>query len=299
MSDSTRSGYAAIVGRPNVGKSTLLNHMLGIKLSITSRKPQTTRHRVLGILTQQSVQLMFVDTPGVHEMRGGSSNAINRFMNQQAIGALADVDVCVHVIDARGWREEDELVLRHVAQASAAAICVLNKVDCVKPKPKLLPVMQLVAEKHPYEEIIPTSALKNDGLDVLIDQLCSRMPEGPHLYDDDEITDRPTRFLVAEMVREQVVRQLGDELPYRTTVVIESYKEEENINFIDAVVYVERESQKGIVIGKGGERLKSIGSSSRRTIEAFLERKIMLNLVVRVHRGWTNERLALTALGYQ
>lgn len=299
MSEPTRSGFVAIVGRPNVGKSTLLNHILGVKLSITSRKPQTTRHRLLGIHTQREVQLMFVDTPGMHALGEGSSSAINRYMNQQAIGVLSDVDMCLHVVDARGWRDEDELVMNHLVSSSSLAICALNKVDRVEPKTKLLPVMKLASEKYPYEEIIPVSALKNDGLDILVEQICRRMPEGPHFYAEDEITDRPTRFLVAEMIREKVVRQLGDELPYRTTVAVESYREESKVTVIDAIIYVEKESQKGIVIGKAGKRLKSIGQSSRQSIENFLQNQVFLNIVVRVRRGWTNERLALAALGYR
>ena len=299
MSAPTRSGFVAIVGRPNVGKSTLLNHILGVKLSITSRKPQTTRHRLLGIHTQREVQLMFVDTPGMHALGEGSGNAINHYMNQQAVGVLSDVDMCLHVLDARGWRAEDELVMNHLVSSSSQAICVMNKVDKVDPKWKLLPVMQLASEKYPYEEIIPISALKNDGLNILVEQIGRRMPEGPHLYAEDEITDRPTRFLVAEMIREKVVRQLGDELPYRTTVVVESYREESKVTVIDAIIYVEKESQKGIVIGKAGKRLKSIGQSSRQSIENFLQNQVFLNIVVRVRRGWTNERLAMAALGYR
>ena len=300
MSETTRSGYVAIVGRPNVGKSTLLNHLLGVKLSITSRKPQTTRHRLLGILTRNQVQMMFVDTPGMHrKLRGATDSAMNQFMNQQATGILTDVDVCLHLVDARGWRDEDDFVVSRLELAQVQAICALNKVDRVSPKPKLLPVMKMVSEKHSYEEIIPISALKSDGLEVLVKELGKRMPEGTHVYEEEEITDRPTRFLVAEMIREQLVRQLGDELPYRTTVVVDGYKAEGKVVEIGAIIYVEQESQKGIVIGHAGKRLRSIGQSSRQSIERFLERKVYLNIVVRVHRGWTNESLALAALGYR
>lgn len=296
---STKSGFVAIVGRPNVGKSTLLNHILGFKLSITSRKPQTTRHRLLGIFRLDHLQMVFVDTPGLNDLNERKTNAMGRFMNHQAVGVLSDVDICLHVVDARGWRDEDETVVRHLETSNVRSICAMNKVDRVHPKPKLLPMMKFVSEKHPYEEIIPISALKNDGLDVLIDQLGRRLPEGPHLYAEDEITDRPVRFLVAEMIREKVVRQLGDELPYRTTVVVDSFSEGEKVTAIDAIIYVEKESQKGIVIGKAGSRLKSIGQASRQSIESFLHRQVFLNIVVRVHRDWTNERLALASLGYQ
>ncbi|MCY3883534.1 MAG: GTPase Era [Gammaproteobacteria bacterium] len=299
MKEQTKSGFVAIVGRPNVGKSTLLNHILGFKLSITSRKPQTTRHRLLGIFTQDDLQMVFVDTPGLNAKFEKQSSEMDRFMNHQAVGVLSDVDICLHVMDARGWREEDDNVVRHLVSANVRSICAMNKVDRVNPKPKLLPVMKLASEKHPYDEIIPISALKNDGLEVLINQVGKRLPQGPHLYSEKEITDRPVRFLVAEMIREKVVRQLGDELPYRTTVVVESFSEQAKVTSIDAVIYVEKESQKGIVIGKAGSRLKSIGTASRQSIESFLHKQVFLNVVVRVHRGWTNERLALASLGYQ
>ncbi|MXW53317.1 MAG: GTPase Era [Gammaproteobacteria bacterium] len=295
----TKSGFVAIVGRPNVGKSTLLNHILGFKLSITSRKPQTTRHRILGIFTRDQLQMIFVDTPGLNDLNEGQTSAMGRFMNHQAVGVLSDVDICLHVVDARGWRDEDEAVVPHLTSTNVRSICALNKVDRVHPKPKLLPMMKLVSEKYSYEEIIPISALKNDGLDVLVDQLGQRIPNGPHLYAEDEITDRPVRFLVAEMIREKVVRQLGDELPYRTTVVVESFAAREKVTAIDAIIYVEKESQKGIVIGKAGSRLKSIGQASRQSIESFLNRQVFLKIVVRVHRDWTNERLALASLGYR
>lgn len=294
----SKSGFVAIVGRPNVGKSTLLNHILGFKLSITSRKPQTTRHRLLGIFTRDQLQMIFVDTPGLNDLNEKQTNAMGRYMNHQAVSVLSDVDICLHVVDARGWRNEDDTVVRHLTSSNVRAICAMNKVDRVHPKPKLLPMMKLVSEKHAYEEIIPISALKNDGLEVLLDQLGQRLPNGPHLYAEDEITDRPTRFLVAEMIREKVVRQLGDELPYRTTVVVESFAEREKVTVIDAIIYVEKDSQKGIVIGKAGSRLKSIGKASRQSIESFLNRQVFLNVVVRVHRDWTNERLALASLGY-
>lgn len=299
MSGRTKSGFVAIVGRPNVGKSTLLNHILGFKLSITSRKPQTTRHRLLGIFTQDQLQLVFVDTPGLNAHVESQTSAMSQYMSHQSIGVLSDVDICLHVVDARGWREEDDNVVRHLVSSNVRSICAMNKVDRVNPKTKLLPVMKLVSEKYPYEEIVPIAGLKNDGLEVLVDQIGKHLPEGPHLYSEDEITDRPVRFLVAEMIREKVVRQLGDELPYRTTVVVESFTEQARVTAIDAIIYVEKESQKGIVIGKAGGRLKSIGQASRQSIEGFLQRQVFLNIVVRVHRDWTKERLALASLGYQ
>ncbi len=295
-----RTGYVAIVGRPNVGKSTLLNHILGTKLSITSRKPQTTRQRILGIHTIDNTQMIFVDTPGMHELHKGADNEMNRYMNQQAIGVLKEVDLCLHVIDAAGWREADQRVVQHLEAAEVERVfCVLNKVDQIHPKSKIIPVLEGASKQYNYQEIIPISALKNRGLDIVVDQLAKWLPAQPKVFPDDEITDRSLRFLVGEMLREKVVRQLGDELPYRTAVVVENYTDEENITHIDAVIYVEKTSQKGIVIGKGGQRLKSIGSSARKSIELLLERKVFLNLLVKTRPGWTDERVQLAALGYQ
>lgn len=295
-----RTGYVAIVGRPNVGKSTLLNHILGTKLSITSRKPQTTRQRILGIHTIDNTQMIFVDTPGMHELHKGADNEMNRYMNQQAIGVLKEVDLCLHVIDAAGWREEDQRVVQHLEAAEVERVfCVLNKVDQIHPKSEIIPVLEEASKRYNYQEIIPISALKNRGLDIVVDQLAKWLPAQPKVFPDDEITDRSLRFLVGEMLREKVVRQLGDELPYRTAVVVENYNDEENITHIDAVIYVEKTSQKGIVIGKGGQRLKSIGSSARKSIELLLERKVFLNLLVKTRPGWTDERVQLAALGYQ
>ena len=300
MSATERTGHIAIVGRPNVGKSTLLNHILGTKLSITSRKPQTTRQRILGIQTTDNTQMIFVDTPGMHELHKGANNAMNRYMNQQAIGVLKEVDLCLHVIEASGWREADQQVVEHLKAAEVIhAFCLLNKVDQVHPKSQLIPVLEESSNQYNYREIIPIAALKNRGLDIVVDHLSRWLPEQPKLFPDDEITDRSERFLVGEMLREKVIRQLGDELPYRTAVVIENFSDEENITRIEAVIYVEKASQKGIVIGKGGQRLKSIGSAARKSIELFLERKVFLDLFVRTRPGWTNERIELAALGYR
>lgn len=300
MNTPEKTGYVAIVGRPNVGKSTLLNHILGTKLSITSRKPQTTRQRILGIHTIDDTQMIFVDTPGMHDLAKGADNEMNRFMNQQAIGVLKDVDLCLHVIEASGWRAADHRVVQHIKAAGVARVfCVLNKVDQVHPKSQIIPVLEEASDQFNYQEIIPISALKSHGLDIVVAQLAKWLPEQPKQFPDDEITDRSLRFLVGEMLREKVVRQLGDELPYRTAVVVENYTDEEKITRIEAIIYVEKTSQKGIVIGKGGHRLKSIGSAARKSIELLLERPVFLNLLVRTRPRWTNERLQLAALGYQ
>lgn len=300
MNPNEKTGYVAIVGRPNVGKSTLLNHILGTKLSITSRKPQTTRQRILGIHTIDDTQMIFVDTPGMHARAKGADNEMNRFMNQQAIGVLKDVDLCVHVIEASGWRAADHRVVQHLKAAEVARVfCVLNKVDQVHPKSKIIPVLEEASNQYNYQEIIPISALKSSGLDIVVAQLAKWLPEQPKQFPDDEITDRSLRFLVGEMLREKVVRQLGDELPYRTAVMVENYTDEEKITRIEAVIYVEKTSQKGIVIGKGGHRLKSIGSAARKSIELLLDRPVFLELLVKTRPGWTNERVQLAALGYQ
>lgn len=300
MNANEKTGHVAIVGRPNVGKSTLLNHILGTKLSITSRKPQTTRQRILGIHTIDNTQMIFVDTPGMHELEKGADNEMNRFMNQQAISVLKEVDLCLHVIEASGWRAADHRVVQHLKAAEVVRVfCVLNKVDQVHPKSKIIPVLEETSNQYNYQEIIPISALKSRGLDIVVAQLAKWLPEQPKLFPDDEITDRSLRFLVGEMLREKVVRQLGDELPYRTAVVVENYAEEESITRIEAIIYVEKASQKGIVIGKGGQRLKSIGTAARKSMELLLERPVFLNLRVKTRPGWTNERLQLAALGYQ
>ena len=301
MNETTeRTGHIAIVGRPNVGKSTLLNHILGTKLSITSRKPQTTRQRILGIHTIDNMQMIFVDTPGMHDLEKGADNEMNRFMNQQAIGILKEVDLCVHVIEASGWHAADHRVVQHLKAAAVERVfCVLNKVDQVHPKSEIIPVLEEASKQYNYQEIIPISALKNRGLDIVVAQLAKWLPAQPKLFPDDEITDRSLRFLVGEMLREKVVRQLGDELPYRTAVVVENYTNEENITRIDAVIYVEKTSQRGIVIGKGGQRLKSIGTAARKSIETLLERQVFLKLHVKTRPGWTDERLQLAALGYR
>lgn len=299
-SNPHRGGYVAIVGRPNVGKSTLLNHLLGTKLSITSRKPQTTRQRLLGIYSADNVQMMFVDTPGVRRPTGKSNNAINHYMYQQALHGVVGVDLCLHLVHAAGWTSEDDLVVERMLKPwNLPSICALNKIDLVHPKEQLLPVMQTISEKYNYEEIIPIAALKNRGLDHLVTWLTRHLPEQPKLFSDDELTDRPLRFLVGEWIREQLVRQLGDELPYRTTVVVEDYQDDEKLTTIDAIVYVERESQKSIVIGKSGNRIKMIGQSARKTIERFIGRQVYLNLRVRTKTGWTNVATDLASLGYQ
>ena len=290
-----RCGYVALVGRPNVGKSTLLNHLLGQKISITSRKPQTTRHRVLGIKTEGDVQIIFVDTPGMHRHE---PKAINRVMNQAANSALRDVDVIVFVIDRLRWTEEDEWVLEKLRVVKCPVILALNKIDLVDNKEELLPALQMFAQKFPFAEIFPLSALRGHNLDDLEKSIAKYLPENPHFFAEDQVTDRSQRFLAAELVREKIMRQLGEELPYEITVEVESFKLLGKMLEIHALIMVEREGQKKIVIGNGGDRIKLIGEEARKDMEIMFERKVMLKLWVKVKAGWSDDERALRSLGY-
>ncbi|MBT3310041.1 MAG: GTPase Era [Gammaproteobacteria bacterium] len=291
-----RSGIIAIVGRPNVGKSTLMNRILGEKLSITSRKPQTTRHRLLGIKTIGSTQFVYVDTPGIHS---NQETAMNRYLNRAATGSMEDVDVIVFVVDSEQWTEEDDGVVEILKRHSCPVIAVINKVDQIGDKEKLLPVIAALSERYTFAEIIPLSALKGKGVDQLEQRLESLLPEGHHFYEEDQITDRSERFLVAERIREKLTRQLGQELPYALTVEIEQFKEEGKMTHIAAVIWVERAGQKGIVIGKKGARLRSVGKEAREELEELLQRKIFLQLWVKVRAGWSDDDRALQSLGYR
>lgn len=290
----SRCGYVAIIGRPNVGKSTLLNNILGQKVSITSKKPQTTRHQLLGIKTTDSAQVMYVDTPGIH---GKEPRAINRYMNKSAKMVVRDVDVVVFVTDRTEWHEDDEIAAESVKYAKSL-IVVINKIDLLKDKRRLLPHLQLLQEKFPDAELIPISADKGDNVDKLEELITSRLPIGSHLFPEDQITDRSERFMVAEIVREKIMRQLGEEVPYAATIQIESFKDSGKSIHIDAVVFVERDGQKAILIGKKGEKIKRIGIDARQDIEALLDRKVMLNIWVKIKENWSDDDRALKSLGY-
>lgn len=292
---ASRCGYAAIVGRPNVGKSTLLNHMLGQKVSITSRKPQTTRNNVQGIKTEGNTQIVFVDTPGLHQ---GEAKAINRYMNQAASSAINDVDVVVFLVDRLVWTEEDELVAKRLENLECPLILAINKVDKIEQKDTLLPHLQKLGERFPQAEIIPLSALRNTNLDRLEALIVERLPEGIHLYPEDQLTDRSARFMAAEMVREKITRQLGDELPYQMAVEIEEFKDDGKTLHISALILVEREGQKRILIGDKGERIKNIGQQARVDMEKLFEQKVMLKLWVKIKSGWSDDNRALRSLGY-
>jgi GTP-binding protein Era len=290
-----RCGYVAIVGRPNVGKSTLLNKILGQKLSITSRKPQTTRHQLLGIKTTEESQVLYVDTPGLHNK---TVKEINRYMNKSATRAIRDVDVIVFVVDRLVWNHDDELVLRHVKQSGTATLLVVNKVDLLKEKSRLLPHLEMLREKCEFHDIIPLSAKNGHNLDTLEDLIDKSLPTGPFYFPEDQITDRSQRFLIAKIIREKIMRQLGEELPYEITVQIESFHRVKQVLDIQALVLVEREGQKGIIIGKGGAQLRKIGMDARKDIETLLGEKTMLRLWVKVKTGWSDDERTLKSLGY-
>ena len=290
-----RCGYVAIVGRPNVGKSTLLNRILGQKLSITSRKPQTTRHQILGIKTEEDVQAVYVDTPGMHL---GGEKAINRYMNRAASSSLADVDVVVFLIDRLRWTEEDEMVLDKVRNCRAPVILAVNKVDRLEEKEALIPWLDDLSRKMDFAHIVPLAAKDGHNVDRLERLVHGFLPESVHFFGEDQITDRSSRFLAAELVREKVMRQLGDELPYQITVEIEEFKDVDGVLHISALLLVERPGQKKIVIGDKGSRLKTIGRDARLDMEKLFDSKVMLNLWVKVRSGWSDDERALASLGY-
>jgi len=293
---STRCGYAALIGRPNVGKSTLLNYLLGQKVSITSRKPQTTRHRLIGIKTDENTQVLYVDTPGIHD---GQKKAINRYMNQTAVSILRDVDVVVWMTDRASWNEDDEKARDAMRELGCPLIIAVNKIDLLAGQDVLIKKLSELAENFPNAELTPISAATGENVSALEALVNAAMPIGPFLFPDDQVTDRSVRFMVAETVREKIMRQLGEELPYAVTVQVDEFKDDGKTIHIDMTAYVERQGQKVILIGKSGQRLKRIGTDARTDIEALLSRKVMLNLWVKVKSGWSDDERALRSLGYR
>ncbi len=288
-------GYVAIVGRPNVGKSTLLNSILGMKLSITSRKPQTTRHQILGVKTNENIQTIYVDTPGIHQRRG---TAINKYMNRAATSVLNDVDVILFVVQVKKWTEEDRAIIEKLATVSCPVILVVNKMDKLPSKKELLPLISDLSSHYDFKEVIPVSALNGMNVDVLEQKVSPLLPENTHFYPGDQVTDRSMRFLASEIIREKLIRELGQELPYTSTVDIDKYIEDEDIVRIHATIYVESTGQKAIIIGKKGARLKSIGTAARQDISKMVDTKVYINLWVKVREGWSNDERALRGLGY-
>jgi GTP-binding protein Era len=291
-----RAGYIAVIGRPNVGKSTLVNALVGAKVSIVSPKPQTTRHRVLGIATFQDGQLVLVDTPGIHRDQKGK--AMNRYMNRAARGAVADVHAAVLVVEAGRWTEEDALAYDLLREGGVPCVLAINKIDKLTSKDALLPFIAEVSAGRDFAAVHPIAARKQDGLRPLVKSLIGLLPESPPLFGEDEITDRSERFLAAELVREQLMRKLGQEVPYSTTVAIEKFEDEGALLRIAAVIWVEREGQKAIVIGQGGELLKQIGAGARVAMEKLFGRKVFLQTWVRVREGWSDDEAALRQFGY-
>jgi GTP-binding protein Era len=285
----------AIIGRPNVGKSTLLNHILGQKLCITSRKPQTTRHTLLGIKTEDDLQMIFVDTPGIHT---NQERAINRVMNRSAASVISDVDVLVFVVDRFEWSEADEYVAKYLSNSTVPVIIAVNKVDMIEDKEALLPHLKFLETKVNAADLIPLSALRRTSLDELEEKIKTYIPERMHMFPEDQITDRSERFLAAEIVREKIMRQLGAEVPYQVTVEIEEFRAEKKVTHISALILVERDGQKKIIIGSNGERIKKIGEQARADIESLLDCKVMLRTWVKVRSGWSDDERALRSLGY-
>lgn len=297
---NTHAGYIAILGRPNVGKSTLLNKILGTKLSITSKKAQTTRNRILGIKTLENHQAIYVDTPGIHEH---SKRALNRLMVQSAIASLEFVNVAVFMIDARYWKPEDEIVFQHLRKKKLPLIVVLNKIDRLKDINSLLPQLEKIQKRFneagfEQVEFLPISAKTEKNVELLEKLILEKLPTSPFFYDEDDLTDKSIRFLCGEIIREKMLRLLGEEVPHDAAIEIEFYKESEKLIDISAVIWLNRPGQKKIVIGENGLKLKEIGSKARVDIENLVSKKVMLRLWVKVRKNWADDDRALRSLGY-
>lgn len=290
-----RCGFVALVGRPNVGKSTLLNTLLGQKVTIVSRKPQTTRHRILGIHTISGAQIVYVDTPGLHRQ---ANTAMNRFLNRAAMSALADADVAVFLVDALHWTQEDELVLGRLAAFKNPVVLALNKVDRLRSKQALLPLIERLSCKRDFAAVIPVSAKRGINLPALEAEIVQKLPWSVAYFPQEQITDRSERFMAAELIREQLIKALGQELPYASTVAIEAFEQEGRLRRIAAVIWIERSGQKPIVIGHEGQRLKQIGSRAREEMEVLFGGAVYLQLWVKIREGWSDDERALCSLGY-
>ena len=295
MSDM-RCGFVAVVGRPNVGKSTLINAVMGTKVSIVTAKPQTTRHRILAVYTTEDVQIVFVDTPGLHRKTG---KAMNRMMNRTAANALADAELVLFVSEAGRWTDEDSDVIRRLKNVSAPVVAVLNKVDLVHPKEKLLVAISAMSERHEFADILPVSAKKHDNLDTLVSLIPGYLPESPQLFPSDMQTDRSSEFQAAEIIREKLTLSLHQEIPYGLTVQIEKYEIDADRTTINAIIWVERDSQKGIVVGKGGSVLKRVGQAARLELKQKLGRSVHIELWVKVKDNWADNEQDLLRLGYE
>jgi len=289
----TRCGFIAIVGRPNVGKSTLLNHLLEQKISITSRKPQTTRHRITGIKTEGDVQFVYVDTPGLHK---DQKRALNRAMNATVAEVLKDVDVVLFVVERLVFNDEDEMVLQAMAKLNIPVLLLINKCDQIENRERLLPHIQKIAAKRNFAEVIPIAVLTGHNLDTVQSCVAKYLPQGPFMFPEDQITDRSSKFLAAELIREKITRQLGDELPYDVNVEIEKFVVEGQVIHIHGLILVDKPGQKQIIIGYEGDRLKTIGKAARLDMEVAFDSKVMLHLWVKVKTGWADDERALQSL---
>ena len=292
---TNRCGYVAIIGRPNVGKSTLLNGIIGQKLAITSHKPQTTRHTILGVKTDTRGQVIYVDTPGIHQ-RG--EQAMNRYLNRAAKSILADVDLVMFVVEALHWTDEDTAVLAALQRQTVPILLVINKVDRVKPKAALLPFLEEIGRKHDFLAVVPLSAKTKKGIDLLETEVLAALPEGENIFPPDQLSDRSERFFAAELIREQLFQRYSKEIPYALTVEIEKFEETEKLYRISALIWVERPGQKSILIGSGGTALKEAASQARIEMEKLFDRKVHLNVWVKVKQSWSNDERALSLLGY-
>ena len=290
-----KSGFIAVVGRPNVGKSTLINELIGQKLSITSHRPQTTRHRIHAIDTSDNYQMVFVDTPGIHI---GNKKAINAYMNRAASSTISDVDIIIWLIETGKWTREDNRVLEHINKTDIPVIICINKIDKLKSADEVLPFIQLVGEKYQPNEIFPLSAFSKNHTKSLRKLILKYLPHRDAIFEPDYVTDRSEKFIVSEFIREKLMRHLEDELPYDLTVEIDKYQLDGNMQRIAATIYVDKLSQKTIVIGHKGEMLKLIGTEARKSVEGFLERKVFLQLWVKVSSGWSDNKKALASMGY-
>lgn len=297
MTDSSAAqmhcGFAALVGRPNVGKSTLLNALVGRKVSIVTPRPQTTRHRILGLVQRPDAQIAFVDTPGLHSH---ARRALNKAMNRTAAAALEDADLVVLVVEALAWKAEDDLVLRRIVRSGRPAVAVVNKVDQVRPKERLLPYLEQLGERHGFKALVPVSALKGQGLTDLLETIAALLPLSAPLFPGGEFTDRSLKFRIAEMIREKLTLELNQEVPYGIAVEVERLAEEDGQLVVDAAIWVDRAGQKPIVIGARGERLKRVGRSARLSLNALLERRLHLTLWVKVRENWADSARALKDL---
>jgi GTP-binding protein Era len=290
-----RAGFITLVGRPNVGKSTLLNRLVGKKVSITSSKPQTTRHRLLGIRSSDEYQMIFVDTPGIH---AGGKRYINQVLNKTAANAMLGVDIILLMISAEGWKDEDRMALKAATQQSGPLLLLINKIDRLRDRTALLPLLDESSRLHDFKEIIPLSATKGDNVDALIETLVQYLPLSPQLFPAEQLTDRGDRFIVSETIREKLFRLLHREIPYALAVEIRQFDKRPHLIRIDAIIWVEKATQKGIIIGKGGEKLRAVGSAARHDLEAYFSCKVFLQLWVKVRENWSDDRHMLRSVGY-